>query len=165
MIIFVLLLRLLTCCLKSLRVVMLLLRLIFLKVLIFFGFFAIGVFGFHPTFINWIHVILYYVFLSIKINGNMVDYFNYGRSVRQGDSLSPILLCLAKEMLSRGIYQLAFYHKILLMIGPKGKGFSIHVLCVNDIFVFFMTTWKSLTNLIEFFHVLWFYLKLMNEFF
>jgi len=33
-------------------------------------------FGFHPTFINWICVILQSVFLSIRINGNMVGYFS-----------------------------------------------------------------------------------------
>jgi len=56
-------------------------------------------------------------------------------------------------MLCRGISQLAYSHKILPMIVPKGKDFPTHVLYVDDIFVFCIGTRKCLTNLMKFLHV------------
>ena len=33
-------------------------------------------FGFHPSFVDWISTILHSTMLSIKINGNLVDFFS-----------------------------------------------------------------------------------------
>ena len=51
-------------------------------------------FGFHPSFVNWISIILRSIMLSIKINGSLVGFFPCNRGVRQGDPLSPLLSVL-----------------------------------------------------------------------
>ena len=63
-------------------------------------------FGFHPSFIGWISTILLSTMLFIRINGSLVRFFPCSRGVKQGNPLSPLLLYLAKEVLSRGISKL-----------------------------------------------------------
>ncbi|CAL0303089.1 unnamed protein product [Lupinus luteus] len=93
-------------------------------------------FGFNHKFRKWIHLILHSARLSINVNGKMVGYFKCTRGVRQGDPLSPILFCLAEDVLSRGISNLLSEGKISTINGPKGIKTPSHVLYVDDIFIF-----------------------------
>lgn len=61
-------------------------------------------FGFLNVLINWILVILNYVRLSILVNGKAIVFFSCSHGVRQGDPLSPLLLCIAEEVLSRALF-------------------------------------------------------------
>ena len=49
-------------------------------------------FGCHPSFVEWISIILRSTMLSIRINGSLVGFFPCSKGVRQGDPLSPLLL-------------------------------------------------------------------------
>jgi len=104
-------------------------------------------FGFHPSFVCWISTILCLAMFSIRINGNLVGFFPCSRGVRQGDSLSPLLFCLAEEVLSRGLSKLVSDKKILHMASPSGFLTPSHILYVDDIFIFRRVDNKSLRNL------------------
>ncbi|MCH94435.1 RNA-directed DNA polymerase (Reverse transcriptase), partial [Trifolium medium] len=71
-------------------------------------------FGFCETFCNWIDVILKSATLSISINGKLNGYFQCKKGVRQGDPLSPLLFCIAGDVLSRSITKLVVEGKLHL---------------------------------------------------
>ncbi|KAF1894057.1 hypothetical protein Lal_00003974 [Lupinus albus] len=56
--------------------------------------------------------------------------------VRQGDPLSPLLFCIAEDVLSRGISQLVSQGNLSPIVGPKGVRTPSHVLYVDDILIF-----------------------------
>jgi hypothetical protein len=93
-------------------------------------------FGFSTTFCNWIQAILSSAYLSISINGSQHGFFNCKRGVRQGDPLSPLLFCLAEEVLSRGISKLVVDGNMELIKGSRNSLVPSHCLYANDIMVF-----------------------------
>ncbi|XP_019423006.1 PREDICTED: uncharacterized protein LOC109332480 [Lupinus angustifolius] len=93
-------------------------------------------FGFGQKFISFIRVILQSAKLSICVNGRNVGFFSCRRGVRQGDPLSPLLFCLAEEVLSRGIQHLVNDHKISTISGPNGLATPSHVLYADDVLIF-----------------------------
>ena len=81
--------------------------------------------------------------LSIRINGRRWVFFPCSRGVGQGDPLSPLLFCLAEEVLSRGLSKLVNDKKILHMVGLQGFLTPSRILYVDDIFVFCRADNKS----------------------
>jgi len=71
--------------------------------------------------------------LSIRINENLVGFFPCSRGVRQGDPLSPLLLCHSKGVLSRGLSKLVSDKKILHMASSSGFLTPSHILYADDI--------------------------------
>jgi ribonuclease HI len=93
-------------------------------------------FGFNEVFCNWIHVILKSAFLSVSINGKAHGYFNCTRGVRQGDPLSPLLFCLAKDVLSRSITKLVDDGKLNLIKGTRNFMIPSHTFYADDLMIF-----------------------------
>jgi hypothetical protein len=87
-------------------------------------------------FCNWIHVILKSGWLSISINGKSEGYFNCSRGVRQGDPLSPLLFCLAEDVLSRSISKLVHDGKLDLIKGTRHIHVPSHTFYADDLMVF-----------------------------
>ncbi|XP_019462933.1 PREDICTED: uncharacterized protein LOC109361856 [Lupinus angustifolius] len=93
-------------------------------------------FGFNHKFIHWISTILDSSKLSIIVNGNSVGFFKCTRGVRQGDPLSPLLFCLAEDVLSRDILKLVNEKKISTIASPNRMHSPSHVLYADDILIF-----------------------------
>lgn len=90
---------------------------------------------FPPMFIAWITECISYPRFSVAINGELAGFFAGKKGLRQGDSISPYLLIMLMEVLSRlldkaeaeGSYQL---HP--LCASPK----LTHLLFADDLLVF-----------------------------
>jgi ribonuclease HI len=93
-------------------------------------------FGFCDKFCNWIESILNSATLSISINGKMHGYFNCKRGVRQGDPLSPLLFCIAEEVLSRQLSKLVADGNLHLIKGTRLVNIPSHCLYADDIMVY-----------------------------
>lgn len=104
-------------------------------------------FGFHNTLINWVRVILESAHLFILINGTPKGFFPCSRGVRQGDPLSPLLFCLAADVLSKGITFLIQEAKVKPISSPQGCSPASHVLYADDVIIFCRSDSTSLHNL------------------
>jgi hypothetical protein len=93
-------------------------------------------FGFNDIFCNWIQVILQSAFLSVSINGKSHGYFQCNRGVRQGDPLSPLLFCLAEDVLSRSISKLVAEGNLNLIKGTRNVNVPSHCFYVDDLMVY-----------------------------
>jgi hypothetical protein len=93
-------------------------------------------FGFNEVFCNWIHVILQSTYLSVSINGKSQGYFSCSRGVRQGDPLSPLLFCLAEDVLSRSISKLVAQGSLYQIKGTRNVMIPSHSLYADDILIF-----------------------------
>jgi hypothetical protein len=93
-------------------------------------------FGFSSVFSNWILVILHSARLSILVNGKSVGFFSCTRGVRQGDPLSPLLFCLAEEVLSRALSLARCAGKIVPMSYCRGVCLPTHILYADDVMIF-----------------------------
>ncbi|GAU16832.1 hypothetical protein TSUD_367790 [Trifolium subterraneum] len=93
-------------------------------------------FGFNQIFCQWIHSILCSAKMSISLNGKQHGFFNCSRGVRQGDPLSPLLFCLAEEVISRSITKLVRDGKLTLIKGSRHMAVPSHILYADDIMLF-----------------------------
>ncbi|GAU38423.1 hypothetical protein TSUD_396030 [Trifolium subterraneum] len=104
-------------------------------------------FGFNEIFCNWINVILQSAFLSVSINGKAHGYFNCSRGVRQGDPLSPLLFCLAEDVLSRSISKLVAEGKLDLIKGTRSFSVPSHSFYADDLMILCKGKLSGLTYL------------------
>ncbi|KAL9661428.1 hypothetical protein QQ045_026252 [Rhodiola kirilowii] len=86
-------------------------------------------------FIAWMEMCLQSTSYSIMINGEMNDFFEGKRGIRQGDPLSPFLFTIAMECLSRMLQRLnkadGFYHH------PKCHRIKLsYIMFADDLIVF-----------------------------
>ena len=97
---------------------------------------VLHVYGFNNTFCNWVKVILESATLSISINGSQNGYFKCKRGVRQGDPLSPLLFCIAEDVLSRSITKLVEQGRVSLISSSRHHNIPSHVLYADDVMIF-----------------------------
>ena len=109
-------------------------------------------FGFQSNFINWILAILQSPRLSILVNGKAVGFFSSSRGVRQGDPLSPLLFCLAEEVLSRALSASVQRGKITHISCCRGTVIPTHVLYADDILIFCTGLKSNIRELLNIFH-------------
>jgi len=112
---------------------------------------ALNRFGFSNLFCDWIKAIFGSAHLSIYINGSQHGFFQCSRGVRQGDPLSPLLFCLAEEVLSRGISKLVADGDLNLMSGTRGCKVPSHTLYADDIMIFCKGKISCINSLIKLF--------------
>ena len=93
-------------------------------------------FGFNHTICNWIRAIHHSANVSICINGSQEGYFKCKRGVRQGDPLSPLLFCIAEEVLSRGIKKLVSENKLDLISASRTAKLPSHCFYADDLMVY-----------------------------
>ncbi|GAU28861.1 hypothetical protein TSUD_21990 [Trifolium subterraneum] len=92
-------------------------------------------FGFMSIFSSWISEILLSAKLSVLVKGKSVGFFSCTRGVRQGDPLSPLLFCIAEDVLSRSISKALLDGKLSPMSLCRNVVIPTHVLYVDDIMV------------------------------
>ncbi|XP_039020242.1 uncharacterized protein LOC120152010 [Hibiscus syriacus] len=86
--------------------------------------------GLPEKFIGWIGACFSKPSYSIMFNGSLVGYFRGGRSVRQGDPLSPYLFVLAMNVLSNLLNVAAL--RGIFKFHPKCKRIGLTHLCFAD---------------------------------
>ncbi|XP_020266817.1 uncharacterized protein LOC109842337 [Asparagus officinalis] len=91
--------------------------------------------GFPIAMINWIMACITSPKYSISLNGSLHGYFKGDRGLRQGDPLSPYLVILCMEYLSRSLNLLK--HDKSFKYHPKCAKVKIaHLIFADDLFLF-----------------------------
>lgn len=96
------------------------------------------------------HNILRSAHLSVSVNGQSCGYFTCSRSVHQGDPLSPLLFCLAEDVLSRGLSLLVDQGEVKRIATLRSISPPSLVLFADDVIIFLQGNGKSLHALMNF---------------
>jgi hypothetical protein len=87
----------------------------------------------------------------VSINGKSHGYFNCSRGVRQGDPLSPLIFCLAEDVLSRSISKLVSDGKLYIIKGTRNFMVPSHSFYADDLMIFCKGTLSGLKALKDLF--------------
>ena len=112
---------------------------------------VLNAFGFNNRFCSWIDTILNSAMLSINVNGKLNGFFKCKRGVRQGDPLSPLLFCIAEDVLSRNISKLVDLGKLEHIKGTRHIQIPSHALYADDIMIFCKGKISSVNALMDLF--------------
>ncbi|KAK2638786.1 hypothetical protein Ddye_026581 [Dipteronia dyeriana] len=91
--------------------------------------------------------------LSVFINGSPEIYFHCSRGVRQGDTLSPFLLDIAEDFLSKLLSRMVDFSQLLPISSPRGFSAPTHLLYADDVLIFYRGTVRNLKNIMSAFEV------------
>ncbi|KAL8513125.1 hypothetical protein ACS0TY_019345 [Phlomoides rotata] len=93
-------------------------------------------FGFDARFTRMVKVILTSARLSILFNGSPHGYFGCTRGVRQGDPLSPLLFCIAEDVLARLIDRVVYHRYFHPAFALNRFCCPTYLLYAGDVLVF-----------------------------
>ncbi|KAK9275492.1 hypothetical protein L1049_022759 [Liquidambar formosana] len=79
----------------------------------------------------------------------MFQLIRGSRGVRQGNPLSPLLFCLAEEVLSKAIHQLVLTKKLLPISSPRGGLAPTHLLYADDVLIFCRGSMFCINNVLD----------------
>ncbi len=85
--------------------------------------------------------------LSVLVNGKVVGFFSCSCGVRQGDPLSPLLFCLAEEVLSRALSIASTTGQLTPMSYCRGVSLPTHILYADDVLIFCIGTKRNIRML------------------
>lgn len=106
--------------------------------------------GLPEKFINWISFCITSASFSVQVNGELAGYFQSKRGLRQGCSLSPYLLVIYMNVLSKMIDEAA--HGGRIGYHPKCKNIDLTHLCfAADLIVFADGIRKSIEGILRVF--------------
>jgi len=108
-------------------------------------------FGFAAVFVDWILSVLHSTRLSILVNGKAAGFFSCSRGVRLGDPLSPLLFCLAEEVMSRALSLARNTWKIMPMSYCRGVTLPTHIFHADDVMIFRIGLKSNIRCLLSFF--------------
>ncbi|XP_058742495.1 uncharacterized protein LOC131614988 [Vicia villosa] len=108
-------------------------------------------FGFNDTFCQWIEVILNSATMSVSVNGALQGYFQCSRGVRKSDPSSPLLFCLAEDVLSKHISKLVEDNKLQKIQASREIWIPSYCFYADDIMVYCTGRKKNLQHLKEIF--------------
>lgn len=98
---------------------------------------------FPADYVNWIMSCITTPKFSLLMNGSLVGFFSSRRGIRQGDPMSPYILVLAMEYLSRLLKGLQNNHQFAFH--PKCKALKLcHLIFADDIMMFCKAEEKSI---------------------
>jgi hypothetical protein len=100
----------------------------------------------------WIEEILLSARLFVLVNGKLACLFKCTCDVRKGDPLSPLLFCIAEEVLSRSISNALLKGELSPMSLCRYTQIPSHVLYSDDIMVFCKGSKKNICCIMRIFH-------------
>ncbi|XP_027158138.1 uncharacterized protein LOC113759763 [Coffea eugenioides] len=109
--------------------------------------------GFPSHFVALVLNNLCSAWFSVLINGKPHGFFQAGRGIKQGDSLSPFLFILVSEALSRGLGSLLAEGKLKAYAQPQSTVPISHLAFADDIVIFTTADRRTVRHLIDFLEV------------
>ncbi|GAU50559.1 hypothetical protein TSUD_180290 [Trifolium subterraneum] len=106
----------------------------------------------NDVFYSWIEEILHSTRLYVLVNGKSIGFFKCTRGVRQGDPLSPLLFCIAEDVLSHSISKALQDGELQPMVLCRNVQIPTHVLYADDIMVFCKGSKKHVCCLLHLFN-------------
>lgn len=107
--------------------------------------------NFPEKFIHWINLCISTASFSVQVNGELAGFFQSGRGLRQGCSLSPYLFIICMNVLSKLLDKAAAERRI--GYHPKCKQIRLTHLCfADDLMVFVDGQKKSVEGILQIFN-------------
>lgn len=91
--------------------------------------------------------------MCVNVNGNLKGYFKYKQGMKQEDSLSHLLFCLAEEVLSKGILDLVSKNCLKLISASRNYLVPSRIFYVDDITIFYKGNKASIEVIEELFNM------------